>query len=506
MNNTTFVLRVGGQCHLLSLAVLVGALIAGLSHSRPAAADEDNGRLFGVALPQVSDSSVGYGKSASGAVSDKLFYSLGGGSVISQPATRGNMQRLGMKLGWSSDLMCGNFDLKSTIGNQLNGVTSGFKNLMGEVVQGASGAVASLPAMAIQRANPGLYEMLTNGVLQANVAFDKAQLNCQNLSKRMMDFADVGEWSQAAAMEEVRDLVNTGDTDAVRSMNAAGKVSGASGSTWIGGQKRGGAGQPAIRPTHDLVAAGYNMMNGQPVTSTASVIGSNCNGGACARYASSEEAAAAVVKVLGDTSLRTCREPAQCAGDSGSSGGDGGETGADQPGSAVAGTGFAPLLEDATRANREQLTRLVNGNEPPTAANLAKLKTGSLGVTAGVIRALRRDPDNGALIGRLASELAMSDTIETAFIMRRMVTTGMSEPHAAAQKMAVAEGDRRIEALDREILALKNEMDMKRDIARNAMLTIIDRENTRADTNPQRQSQDAPDSRFNQLDTPAGEQ
>ncbi|MER5130475.1 integrating conjugative element protein [Serratia marcescens] len=502
MNNITFVLRVGGQCRLLSLAVLVGALIAGLSHCRPAAADEDNGRLFGVALPQMSDSNMGYGKSANGAVSDKLFYSLGGGSVISQPATRGNMQRLGMKLGWSSDLMCGNFDLKSTIGNQLNGVTSGFKNLMGEVVQGASGAVASLPAMAIQRANPGLYEMLANGVLQANVAFDKAQLNCQNLSKRMMDFADAGEWSQAAAMEEVRDLVNSGEPDAVRSMDAAGKVSGASGSTWIGGQKRGGAGQPAIRPTHDLVAAGYNMMNGQPVTSTSSVTGSNCNGGACARYTSSEEAAAAVVKVLGDTSLRTCREPAQCAGDSSSSG----DAGADQPGSAVAGTGFAPLLEDATRANREQLTRLVNGNEPPTATNLAKLKTGSLGVTAGVIRALRRDPDNAALIGRLASELAMSDTIETAFIMRRMVTTGMSEPHAAAQKMAVAEGDRRIEALDREILALKNEMDMKRDIARNAMLTIIDRENTRADTNPQRQSQDAPDSRFNQLDTPASEQ
>lgn len=498
--NNTMNKPLWGQRSLLSL-LMAGSLVLAVMNAH-ADDNDDNGKLFGVALPQVNDSNVGYGKGASGAVSDKLFYSLGGGSVISQPATRGNMQRLGMNLGWSSDLMCGNFDLKSTISNQLNGITSGFKNLMGEVVQGATGAVASLPAMAIQRANPGLYEMLANGVLQANVAFDKAQLNCQNLSKRMMDMVDTGGWSQAAAMEEVRDLVNTGDTDAVRSMNAAEKVSGTSGSTWIGGQKRGGVGQPAIKPTHDLVAAGYNMMNGQPVTSTSSVTGSNCNGSACARYASSEEAAAAVVKVLGDTSLRTCKEAAQCTGDSGS----GGDTAADQPGSVVAGTGFAPLLEDATRVNREQLTRLVNGGEKPTAANLAKLKTGSLGVTAGVIRALRRDPDNGALIGRLASELAMSDTIETAFIMRRMVTTGMSEPHAAAQKMAVAEGDRRIEALDREILALKNEMDMKRDISRNAMLTIIDRENNRADTHPQRQSQDAPDSRFNQLDTPASEQ
>ncbi|SUI70484.1 integrating conjugative element protein, PFL_4711 family [Serratia quinivorans] len=193
---------------MLSLLVVSSLMLVGMNAH--ADDNDDNGTLFGISLPQVNDSNIGYGKSASGAVSDKLFYSLGGGSVISQPATRGNMQRLGMNLGWSSDLMCGNFDLKTTIGNQLNGVTDGFKNLMGSVIQGATGAVASLPAMAIQRANPGLYEMLTNGVLQGGVAFDKAQLNCQNLSKRMMDMADSGGWSQAAAMEEAKSLINNG--------------------------------------------------------------------------------------------------------------------------------------------------------------------------------------------------------------------------------------------------------------------------------------------------------
>lgn len=148
-----------------------------------------------ISLPQVNDSAFGYGKSVDGAVSDKLFYTLGGGSVISQPATRSNMKKMGLDVGWSSDLMCGNFDLKTTIGNQLNGVTDGFKNLMGDVIQGATGAVASLPAMLIQRANPGLYDMLTNGVLQANVSFDKAQLNCQNMAKKMMDFSDTSKWS-----------------------------------------------------------------------------------------------------------------------------------------------------------------------------------------------------------------------------------------------------------------------------------------------------------------------
>ena len=159
------------------LAVLVSISIG------TAQADDDNrSGAFGISLPSVNDSAFGYGKNVSGAVSDKLYYTLGGGSVISQPATRSSMRKLGMDLGWSSDLMCGNFDLKTTVGNQLNGVTSGYKNLMSDVIQGATGAVASLPAMVIQRANPGLYDMLTNGVLQGSVAFDKAQLNCQNMS------------------------------------------------------------------------------------------------------------------------------------------------------------------------------------------------------------------------------------------------------------------------------------------------------------------------------------
>lgn len=37
------------------------------------------------------------------------------------------MKKLGVDIGWSSNLMCGNFDLKTTVSNQLNGVTDGLK-------------------------------------------------------------------------------------------------------------------------------------------------------------------------------------------------------------------------------------------------------------------------------------------------------------------------------------------------------------------------------------------
>ncbi|SFU55211.1 integrating conjugative element protein [Xenorhabdus koppenhoeferi] len=447
-----------------------------------------------VSLPAVTHSALGYGAQSSGAVSDTLFYTLGGGSVISEPASRAGSTRLaGLELGWSSDLMCGNFDLKTTVSNQLNGITAGMKNLMSEVIQGATGAVASLPAMIIQRANPGLYDMLTNGVLQANVAFDKAQFNCQNMARKMGNFAQNNKWTQSAAMQEYKTQVNSGDADAVRANNAGTKATGTGGHPWIGGRKQGGKGQSAIRPTRDLASAGFNMMNHQPVLSTAAIRHQDCSGSSCTKFSSAREAAEVVVNVLGDRAIRTCANAAECI--------SGGE--AHQPGATVAGTGFAPMLEAQTQANMEQLVKLVNGTEKPTAPNLAKLKTGSLTVTRGVIQALQRDPDNAALTARLAGELAMAETTETALLMRRMLMTGMSEPNAAAQAEALNEGERRIAALDREITALKNEMTLKRELAHNAILTIIERENHRIETHPQKHVTESSDKRFYQLENPA---
>ena len=104
---------------------------------------------------------------------------------------------------------------------------------------------------------------------------------------------------------------------------------------------------------------------------------------------------------------------------------------------------FSPVLEDTTQDNLVILTRLVNGQLKPDAKNLATLKSGDLAVTRGVIQALKDDPDNAALIRRLAGELAMSETISVALGMRRMLMAGQAEPHVADQKIALEESDRR---------------------------------------------------------------
>ncbi|CNJ51025.1 integrating conjugative element protein [Yersinia mollaretii] len=411
---------------------------------------------------------AGYGKAIKGAVSDNLFYSIGGGTVISQPPSSNNMEKIGLGISWNNDLMCGNFNLSTTVKNQLNGVTDGFKNMMGDVINGATGMVASLPAMIIQRANPGLYELLTNGVLQANVAFDKAQLNCQSMSKRMGDYWLANQWTQVAIGEEYQNIVS-GTSDAVMADNKQKQATGKEGVKWIGGQKKGGSGQPAIKPTYDLAKAGYNMLNKQPVTSNASISDSSCHGSLCQKYKTSTEAAEAVVQILGDRAIRTCAQGPECG-----SGGLDNESGTSTPG-----RGFSPMLEETTAENMGILIKLVNGSLAPNSTHLMTLKTGDLTVTRGVIQALKDDPDNGALVRRLAGELAMADTVSTALAMRRMLVVGQSEPYAAGQKLAMDESDRRLAFLDREITALKNEMEIRKSISSNTILTAITRQEAR---------------------------
>ncbi|EFS2651872.1 integrating conjugative element protein, partial [Salmonella enterica] len=54
-----------------------------------------SGQASAVSLPSLSGAGKAAGDAVGNAVSDGLFYSIGGGSVISQPPTTNNMQLLG---------------------------------------------------------------------------------------------------------------------------------------------------------------------------------------------------------------------------------------------------------------------------------------------------------------------------------------------------------------------------------------------------------------------------
>ncbi len=50
-----------------------------------------------------------------GGINDDLYYAIGGGTVVSNPPSGNRLNKIGMGVGWNADLMCGNFDVKTTV-------------------------------------------------------------------------------------------------------------------------------------------------------------------------------------------------------------------------------------------------------------------------------------------------------------------------------------------------------------------------------------------------------
>lgn len=138
--------------------------------------------------------------SSSGSViGDNVLYSIGGGNAVTM-GSAGNMDSISVGGGWNTNLICGNMSLSTTLENQLNGATSGFKNIMSSVVQSATSAVASLPALILQRANPALYNLITNGILQARLDFDRSKAPAAPLAKRWR-ISPVTKWAGASLLK-----------------------------------------------------------------------------------------------------------------------------------------------------------------------------------------------------------------------------------------------------------------------------------------------------------------
>ncbi|ECE6019976.1 integrating conjugative element protein [Salmonella enterica subsp. enterica] len=400
-----------------------------------------------------------------GAIADALYYQIGGGSVITPALTRRNTQLLNVRAGWNADLMCGNFDISTTVRNQLNGVTEGFQDLMGNVIQSATSAVASLPAMIIQRANPQLYDLLTNGVLQGRVDFDKSQLTCQKMAEKMTDFAYGSAWTQSARAENYQTVVAS-EVDAVRAEKKVEKEAASKGKTWVGGQKRGGSGQQPIRLVGDTTKAGYNILNQRSVTDTGSISTSQCQGELCQVWSKPEEAASWMTRVVGEQTINV-------APDNDASGNSEEKTGAQ------AGVGLSPLIAEEQEKITEVLTELVSGSIKPTYENLSKASGGSLQLTRGVVEALRDEPDVAVLVQRLSGEMALARVMEQALMARRTLLAGAREPNIAAEKEAQTQLNQTTLQLDQELNQLRLELEMRRMLADNASTSVLTRKTLR---------------------------
>lgn len=392
-------------------------------------------------------------------IGDDVLYSIGGGRAVSM-SSAGNMQSIGAGIGWNSNLICGDMSITTTLQNQLNGITNGFQSIMSTVIQNATSAVASLPALIIQRADPGLYNLLTNGVLQARLDFDRSKMTCRAIAGRMADVAG-GEagWDQLAEGMALRDAVSS--ADAVSAVEQAESNRGNNGVPWVGGGNAGGSGQRSIKLVGDVTRAGYNLLNGRSVTDTSSIPLASCgNRLTCQTWSSPDAAAAFATRVLGEREQRTCEICTKTQ--------------------TTPGVGLTPVIQEEYEAKLQALNDLVKHTKPTTVANLEAAGSNSLPVTRGVIEALRDEPDQDLLGKRLASEAALSSVLEKALLLQRMLLTGKKEPNVAANELATKAADQENRTLEQEINNLKTELELRRALAGNSAMAIIQRQSTRA--------------------------
>lgn len=393
-------------------------------------------------------------------IGDDVLYTIGGGRAVSMGPV-GPMQTLGVGVGWNSNLICGDMSITTTLQNQLNGITNGFQTIMSNVIQNATAAVASLPALIIQRADPGLYNLLTNGILQARLDFDRSKLTCRAIAERMADTAggQLG-WDQLAEGMVLKQAV--GSTDAVSAIEQAESSRGNDGVPWVGGGNAGGSGQPPIRVVGDVTLAGYNLLNGRSATDTSPIDSLTCGHRlSCQTWSSPEEAATWATRVLGEQEQRTCDSCTKTR--------------------TTPGVGLTPLIQEEFEDRVEALRDLLAGTTPTTFENLEQAGSASLPITRGVIEALRDEPDQDILARRLASEIALSSVLEKALLLQRTLLAGRKEPNVAANQLARDAVARESDLLVQEIDNLKTELELRRELAANSPMAIIQRHSTRSD-------------------------
>ncbi|MFA0602901.1 integrating conjugative element protein, partial [Vibrio sp. 10N.222.49.E4] len=167
--------------------------------------------LLPLSMSASAHSSIGTNVNLKADNDSVLHYTLGGGPVIALPARQERISPTALGFGWDMNLQCGMLDPSVTVENQLNGVTEGFQDMMGDMLTNATSAVLSLPGYYLQKKDPGLYDLMTNGVLQGKFDFDDASSSCEAMVDTMGEMNTDKAYATLARAQAWTNAVKSGD-------------------------------------------------------------------------------------------------------------------------------------------------------------------------------------------------------------------------------------------------------------------------------------------------------
>lgn len=387
-----------------------------------------------------------------------FYYKIGGARSISVPPNV-NVQThaLNGSLEYGLGYSCGNFDPMLGLTNLMNDLQNTGNNLVNGAIGAVQAAIGGLPALIMQRIDPGLYDLFQNALIRVEAILSLANKSCEQYEQEIKQGLNpYAEWTDLSKIVDWKVQMGSNgyggsNVDVVQAKENVERSNGDNGVPWIGGKKAGGKNMDAIKATYDVVKAGYNItLNRNPDNTTQPADKSQR---LVEVFESPNKASEWAVDVLGDAHIYTHDQ---------------------RPVETVPGHGLLPKIAGEMTDAMQKLSDLVTGNAQTTLENLGDLSSNAALINQDVIGAIQslKPGEQSIAVSKLASEVAMAKVVEKALIIRRMLITASREPNVA-NSPAPAQIEQSISRLDREINDIMYERRIHNELASQTPAVIL---------------------------------
>lgn len=406
-----------------------------------------------------------------------LYYKIGGGSDFRLPPVSGNdtiLLKTNTNLGLPS---CNQINPALSIMNSMNDLKSVTDNISKDFITHATGSLIELPMYLLASRNPALYNIINNALLSAHEKLDVSTKSCEMVKSQIASGQNpYQDWATIAVNDQWKQKLSVGSANKT-DINAVKKEidasSGNDGVPWVNGDKdkhgiihAGGAGnQPAVHVIADTMKAGYNAMLNRDIQAENNV-DKNGSGAELASYFPNPRAASNwMTSVVGDHDITTCND-SSCLSKQGS----------------TVGRGLLPWVTNCSSDNkdcvgtiRDDLGKLVTGNEAITRSNLDKVSAEGIAMSPDAIANIRLmdTTQQGIIVNKLAQEIAVQRVIDKALMARNILSTGAQIPVIAANHPAQVIIEQSIKHLDEDIHSLAFEKEIRKEMMSGTLSEVM---------------------------------
>lgn len=382
-------------------------------------------------------------------------YEIGGAEPVSDSIYYRHDASVGAGFYVKGRFSCGQFDFDASVKNMLSDARN---RLRTEFVSAIQSALSALPAIILQRVNPGLYDLFQNLMVRAEGDVRFASASCRQLEQAAMSSDDPFgtllrnsvefQWS-AEAEANTMDITSASDN--------VDENPGAEGIPYCDGSTRGGDGDTPIHPTFDVTLIGYNTLaesnhclrETEPTKPVPNLTNVFPNAGIAAKWTQA---------VFGDVKIITTDESTK-------------ET--------IPGRGLHKEVQSEKDKARMTLTHFVasiSSELPDSLRQFFAYPGSSFNNHAFKTLAEKPETEREIYISRIATEMAISRSVDKALTARRLLIAGQQVPMVENASGLKDYSNQTIARIDREIDDLMYEKRIREELVSNSTMNLLQKE------------------------------